>query len=98
LIYIGAISYSIYLTHLTIQGILYALARFAHNRFGWQDLTKLEVVGSTDFVYGAAENLALVSLMLGLTVAASSLTYRYIERPSREWFRQLAARRVAVNA
>jgi peptidoglycan/LPS O-acetylase OafA/YrhL len=91
LVYIGTISYSIYLTHLTVQGTLYALARYASHHFEWRELVKLEIVGSTDFVYTGTENLMLVALMLGLTIALSSLTYRYIEKPSREWFRARAS-------
>jgi peptidoglycan/LPS O-acetylase OafA/YrhL len=90
LVYIGTISYSIYLTHLTVQGTLYALARYAHHQFNWGDLVKLEIVGSRAFVYTPLENLMLVSLMLGLTIALSSLTYRVIEKPSRAWFRNRA--------
>lgn len=92
LVYIGTISYSIYLTHLTVQGSLYALARYASHHYDWRELVKLEIVGSTDFVYTATENLLLVALMLGLTIALSSLTYSYIEKPSREWFRARTAR------
>jgi peptidoglycan/LPS O-acetylase OafA/YrhL len=91
-VYLGAISYSIYLTHLTIQASLYALARYGHGQFGWKDLTKLEIAGARNFAYGAAENGALVALMLFLTIVMSALTYRYVERPSREWFRKFAAR------
>jgi peptidoglycan/LPS O-acetylase OafA/YrhL len=90
--YIGAISYSIYLTHLMVQGSIYAVARYGHRRFGWHELTKLEIEGSRDFVFSDAENLVLVCIMLVLTVLASSLTYRYIEQPSREWFRRYAAK------
>jgi peptidoglycan/LPS O-acetylase OafA/YrhL len=90
LVYIGTISYSIYLTHLTVQGTLYALARYAHNHFNWADLVKLEIVGSQDFVYTPFENLILVSIMLGLTIALSNVTYRFVEKPSRQWFRNRA--------
>jgi peptidoglycan/LPS O-acetylase OafA/YrhL len=93
LLYLGTISYSIYLTHLTIQASLYALARYAHMQFGWTELTKLEIPGSRDFTYSFAENFALVALMFVLTIIMSSLTYRYIERPSRAWFRNFAAAR-----
>jgi peptidoglycan/LPS O-acetylase OafA/YrhL len=91
-VYLGAISYSLYMTHLMVQGCIYALARFGHAHFGWAELTKLETVGAGDFVFSATENLALVAMMIAATILVSSLTYRYIEKPSREWFRQLAGR------
>ncbi len=90
LVYLGTISYSIYLTHLAVQGTLYALARYAHHHLNWTDLVKLEIVGSRDFAYTPFENLVLVGLMLGLTIALSSLTYRFVEKPSRAWFRNRA--------
>lgn len=89
---LGTISYSLYMTHLTVQGCFHAVARFGHINFGWDELTKLETSGSTTYAFSASEDLALLSLMIGLTIFVSTLTYRYVEKPSRDWFRQMAKR------
>jgi peptidoglycan/LPS O-acetylase OafA/YrhL len=86
--FLGKISYSIYLTHGLAQLIAFkAMAK----------------AGALGFVYGAGakgDEIAApivigdmaVLAMLAMTIAFSTLTYRWIERPAYEWVRALNRR------
>ena len=92
---IGALSYSIYMVHMTVQAVLYACGHFLHRRFGFMDIPKLEVEGVHTYVLTLPQDAALLSLMLALTLIASFVTYRMVEMPANRWFRYLASRQTA---
>lgn len=96
-VWIGLISYSIYLVHPLVY------------RFTFPGLTVLEASTGFDLVATnpagqlvigpdsiAAEAIALASLAVVLT--ASHVAYRLIERPTRDWSRRMAAKRGAGRA
>ena len=89
---IGALSYSIYLVHMTVQAVLYAIGHFAHRRFGWAEIPKLEVEGIYVYELSLAQDALLLGMMLVLTIAASFITYRLVELPANRWFRNLASK------
>ncbi|MGB8818133.1 MAG: acyltransferase [Rhizobiaceae bacterium] len=84
---LGALSYSIYMTHLFVQGRMVTVAKLAEKLLGMSFLTE-RGDGSIAFMAQSAFPAAIV--MIALVVTASMLTYRFIEVPGREWFRQLA--------
>jgi peptidoglycan/LPS O-acetylase OafA/YrhL len=84
---LGALSYSIYMTHLFIQGRMINVAKMLEGRAGMDLLTAGKDGGP---VFNQASAMPLAVLMIAATIAASWLTYRYIEVPCRDWFRKLA--------
>jgi peptidoglycan/LPS O-acetylase OafA/YrhL len=86
---LGALSYSIYMTHLFIQGRMLNAGKLVEKLTGLNMLTA-DAGGAPVFV--AAWALPMAGLMLAVVIAASWLTYRYVEVPGRDWFRKLAQR------
>ncbi len=86
---LGALSYSIYMTHMFVQARMMNAAKFAEQHFGLPLLT-----GDANGGVMISENwaLAATALMIAATLAASALTYRFVEIPGRDWFRNLAKR------
>jgi peptidoglycan/LPS O-acetylase OafA/YrhL len=88
---LGKISYSIYLTHMFVQGCIHALARYGANHLNWLPLVKDELPGFQPYAHTLGQDIFLLSLMLTTTVLLSALTYRFVELPSNAWFRKRAA-------
>jgi peptidoglycan/LPS O-acetylase OafA/YrhL len=84
---LGAISYSIYLTHIFIQGRMLNAAKLLDNEFGLNLLSQ-DASGASKFSATYAQFVIL--LMILITIASSYLTYRLIEVPGRDYFRRLA--------
>ena len=89
-VFIGTLSYSIYMTHIFIQLRMTNIARLSDSAF---DTGILSQVGPTER-YGIGidpGNLfvgdLLMVAMLGLTIAVSYLTWRFVERPGQALFR-----------
>ena len=95
---IGALSYSIYMVHMTVQAIFYAFGHFAHRRFGWMEIPKLEVEGMYVYNLTLGQDALLLGAMLAFTLVASAITYRLVEMPANRWFRKLAATHEAGKA
>ncbi len=93
---LGALSYSIYMTHDFVQTFWDAGGLAIAKLFDYPLLSeapRLRGPGS-DTVFGEAVwqgDLATLA-MLGMVIAMSIFTYRWIERPSRDWFRNAATR------
>ncbi|MGL4488062.1 MAG: acyltransferase family protein [Rhizobiaceae bacterium] len=87
---IGALSYSIYMVHMTVQAVLYAISHITHRYLGWNEIPKLETAGVEVYDLALWQDAAFLGLMLTLTVAASFMTYRFVELPANRWFRSLA--------
>lgn len=83
-LFLGLISYSIYMTHALTQRVMVYLAgvRDRYLREAYED----ELL-AVELWVGDVATLA----MLTLVIAISSLTYWLIESPGRNWFRTLAA-------
>jgi peptidoglycan/LPS O-acetylase OafA/YrhL len=81
---LGALSYSIYMTHIFVQARMMNAGKFADGHLGTQLLTN----DSTMFSQTSAW--PMTALMVAATLAASFVTYRLVEMPGREWFRKLA--------
>lgn len=94
-IFIGALSYSIYLTHMFVLLRFTNLARLSDSALG---TSLLQRVGETERYGDGIDpgNLlvgdGLVVLVVVLTIAMSYLTYRFIELPGRNACRLLAKR------
>lgn len=94
-IFIGTLSYSIYMIHLFIQLRLLNVARLVDIIAG---MSLVRQVGRTDR-YGDGIDLGslfagdlLIVAMVAVTIAASYVTYRLIEQPGQRLFRRLAGR------
>ena len=94
-VWLGAISYSTYMVHSFVQARIGDFVVLAGARFG---LSLAQGSGDPAFpsnvLSGQAWMLDLLGIaMLGLVIAPGSLSYIVLERPLREWSRQLASRR-----
>lgn len=86
---LGALSYSIYMTHMFVQARMMNAAKFADSHFS---APFLAVDGDRFGQFSQEWALPMAALMIAATLAASFLTYRLVEMPGREWFRRLAKR------
>jgi peptidoglycan/LPS O-acetylase OafA/YrhL len=95
LVFLGTISYSIYMTHVFIASRMfdvgYQLDRRLHsNPFTYREMDgwRLELLGTQlwqgDIAY---------AVYLAMIIAMSCLAYRWIEKPGREWVRDRLRRR-----
>ncbi|WP_370184515.1 acyltransferase family protein [Alteriqipengyuania sp.] len=91
---LGTLSYSIYMTH---AAVLLTIAMLAAN-LGWFDPTIGPVPGSRGTVLERIVADLVAFGMLGVVILVSWCTYRWIERPAREWSRKIVARRDAARA
>jgi peptidoglycan/LPS O-acetylase OafA/YrhL len=86
--WLGMVSYSIYLTHFFIVLIL---PRVIKRIVGHDLSTAMPLAdGQWVMVYGRndVEGTLLYVLAVGLTLAMSALTYRFVEVPGRDWTRR----------
>ena len=96
LVALGTLSYSIYMTHLFVQCRLFEAGQLIETLSGrhlietWSGvrLAEQEKLLGTEIWYGDLLHFA----MLPIVIATSLLTYRFIEEPSRAWFRALSQR------
>ncbi len=94
--WLGKLSYSIYLTHFLIIEVLHAVLHSLVKRILHQELWTLVPLGTHQYmaVFGRnnLEGTLFYALVLGLTLAFSAFTYRWVETPGREWTRRWARR------
>jgi peptidoglycan/LPS O-acetylase OafA/YrhL len=88
---LGALSYSIYMTHMFVQMRIMNVAKFAGQHFGLPLLAS-GTNGQQSTMISENWALAAAVLMIAATLAASAITYRFVEMPGRDWFRNLANR------
>jgi peptidoglycan/LPS O-acetylase OafA/YrhL len=86
---LGAISYSLYLTHIFIQSRMMNAAKLLDRRWGL-DILSPTADGGMEFSSAAA--LPAILIMLATVILASLVTYRLIEMPGRDMFKALASR------
>jgi peptidoglycan/LPS O-acetylase OafA/YrhL len=89
---LGALSYSIYMIHLFVQCRVFNAAQLLETMYGVHALTYVDAehkkLLGTQLWYGDF----LHAAMLPVVIAASYVTYRFIEEPSRTWFRTVSER------
>ena len=89
---LGALSYSIYMTHMFIQARMMNAAKIAELHLAMPVLS----MRATDVAQAAVINeswaMPMAALMLAATVAVSAVTHRLVEMPGQEWFRGLSKR------
>jgi peptidoglycan/LPS O-acetylase OafA/YrhL len=89
LLFLGTVSYSIYMTHVFVAQRLFdavnALGRFSHiNPFTHRDIAGYDAYFlGTRLWHGDVAYVGYIALV----IVISSLTYRWIEKPAREWVR-----------
>lgn len=82
LIFIGTLSYSIYMIHLFISGKFFALPiRLLENRLGWQ--ISFQQNGITYFGIDKASGTMLEIFYLATVIGCSWISYKLIENPCR---------------
>jgi peptidoglycan/LPS O-acetylase OafA/YrhL len=89
---LGTLSYSIYMVHLFVQARLFDIGQLLEaisdvDVLTYVDAEHKQLLG-THLWYGDLLHLA----MLPVVIAVSHLTYRFIEEPSRAWFRAFSQR------
>ncbi len=89
---LGLLSYSIYLVHLLIERMLVRATLSIEAISGHQLITKVPHEGEIIDVLGLnlTQGNLWACLYLILVVGVAALTYRYVEVPSRLWFRKQA--------
>ena len=92
-LWLGAISYSVYMIHIFIQARMINVAgvldRFAGaGLIGEVHLGKDVTIGFA--AHSAAEGLAITAVMVALVLAAATITHRLVEMPALGWFRRRA--------
>ncbi|MCI4679345.1 acyltransferase [Rhodoblastus acidophilus] len=97
---IGEWSYSIYLVHTFL--LIHILGRFASfaGKHGWIGLHPVAGADGGAYIGGLYHQGplmmgAVVAVYVGLILAMSSLTFRFIEKPAHRYFNAMAARREA---
>jgi peptidoglycan/LPS O-acetylase OafA/YrhL len=91
---VGALSYSIYMIHMLVILRVTNLARLSENLFGVSVLVPIGPGGSKGSMIDLGSPLLGDLLLLGVvavTIAASWVTWRFVEEPGRLWFRRLAS-------
>ena len=92
LVWLGTVSYSIYLTHYFFVLVLPPIVK----RIAHQDLWTPMQLADSQWVlaYGrnSVEGTLFYAAVVAITLGASALTYRFIEVPGREWTRKWLAR------
>jgi peptidoglycan/LPS O-acetylase OafA/YrhL len=92
---LGALSYSIYMVHIFVQGRMINVAGLVDRKFGLGLVGPLSLRGDTAIGIGPDApwtGLAAIALMVAATLVASWFTWRFVEMPALALFRRLAKR------
>ncbi|MFA6153098.1 acyltransferase family protein [Mesorhizobium sp.] len=91
---LGSLSYSIYMVHIFVQARLINVAGLIERKLGGLGLIGdfvLRGQPATGFA-GGLTGAAAILVMLFATIAASWITWRFVEMPAMAWFRRLSKR------
>jgi peptidoglycan/LPS O-acetylase OafA/YrhL len=96
--WLGTVSYSIYMTHYFLVILVPTIVKHGLHRdySAWMPVpgdAPVEVFGRDDL-----EGTFFYLLVLGLTLFLSAFTYRWIEKPGRDWSRRWAGRPAVAAA
>ena len=101
LLYIGALSYSIYMVHYIVQAIMYLVHDWVKALSGTEIFDKLDgyevpydQVPTDNLLTGDIWVIIVSAIVIGL----SSLTYHFIEKPGRSWMRDRVSGKRASSA
>lgn len=91
MVFLGTISYSVYMVHIFVQDRIKNVAQLLEKFFDFDVFTK------NDFgvaLLGAEywQGYLATAIMLPSLIFVSYLTYNFVEKPSRNWFRERANR------
>ncbi len=95
LVFLGTVSYSIYMTHVFVERRMFDAANALDKLWHIQLFTHRDVNGQDFYFLGTRlwqGDLAYLAY-LAMVVAMSYFTYRWIEKPGREWVRGRVQRR-----
>jgi peptidoglycan/LPS O-acetylase OafA/YrhL len=86
--HVGTISYSVYLLHQPLQELLMVCAVWCYVTLGWSWMLAVDPA-TTSVRLGASAPVgdAITAAMLIVLLAASTLTWRFVETPCRSWVR-----------
>jgi peptidoglycan/LPS O-acetylase OafA/YrhL len=90
--WLGTVSYSIYLTHYFFVLIFPSVVKRLMHADLWTPMQLVDDQWVLAYGRNAVEGTLFYAAVVGLTLAASALTYRFIEVPGREWTRKWLAR------
>ncbi|RUV18776.1 acyltransferase [Mesorhizobium sp. M7A.F.Ca.MR.245.00.0.0] len=90
---LGALSYSIYMVHIFVQARLINIAGLVERKLGLGLMGDFMLRGQPATGFGAGWTGALaIVVMLAAIIAASWITWRFVEMPAMAWFRRLSKR------
>ena len=95
LVFLGTISYSIYMTHVFVGQIMFDAASAFGKVFHFTAFTHRDIEGK-DFTFLGTqlwEGDVVYVTYLALIIIMSYLTYRWIEKPARDWVRDRVDRK-----
>jgi peptidoglycan/LPS O-acetylase OafA/YrhL len=95
LLWLGALSYSIYMVHIFVQARMTNVAGLLDRKLHTDILGPMLYHGEPAIGFGAgsaAVGLAATVLMIATTVAAAYFSWRFVEMPALQWFRRRAGR------
>ena len=88
-VWLGTLSYSIYMVHGFVIGRTYDLLTVLQSRTGWVLVQVQPHI--TELALAPAWGAVLMAAMLGATVVMACFTWRWIEEPARRWSKRKAA-------
>jgi len=98
LVFLGTVSYSIYMTHVFVEQRIFDVASALNKISHLNPFTHREIAGQDIYFLGTRlwhGDLAYL-VYLALVVVMSYFTYCWIEKPAREWVRNRVQRRQAI--
>jgi len=100
LVFLGTVSYSIYMTHAFIERRLRDAAIAIGKHWHVNPFTHRVADGQDTYFLGTQlwQGDIIYVVYLGMIIATSYFTYRWIEKPGREWARNRVQRRQATLA
>jgi len=102
LVLLGTLSYSIYMTHVFVAGRVFDAAGALHKLWHVEPFTHRDINGHDFYFLGTRLWQGDVGYLvyLALIVATAYFTYRWIEKPGREWARNrvLGSRQEAASS